>query len=42
MIYGHSHTNNDYYENEIRYINNARGRPDDYDRTSYQVKTIEI
>ena len=41
-IYGHSHTNNDYYENEIRYINNARGRPDDYDRTSYQVKTIEI
>lgn len=41
-IYGHSHTNNDILEKNIRYINNARGRPDDYDRVSYQVKTIEI
>lgn len=41
-IYGHSHTNNDFYENNIRYINNARGRPDDYDRESYKVKTIDI
>ena len=43
-IFGHSHDNHDIYDFEtlIRFISNPRGRYEDYNRTSYSVKEIEI
>ena len=43
-IFGHSHDNHDIYDFEtlIRFISNPRGRYEDYNRTSYSVKELEI
>lgn len=43
-IFGHSHHNHDIYDFErlIRFISNPRGRYEDYNRTSYSVKELEI
>ena len=41
-IFGHTHKQWDTLDNNIRYISNPRGRPEDYNREKYQLKTISF
>lgn len=41
-LFGHTHTEYDYTYNDIRFLTNPRGRPDDENRKKYNVKCIEI
>jgi len=41
-IFGHSHRDYNYKYNDIRFISNPRGRPNDENRENYSLKSIEI
>ena len=41
-LFGHNHTEYNYKLNDVHFISNPRGRPEDEDREIYNVKTIEI
>jgi len=41
-VFGHSHKTYDYKYNDVSFISNPRGRPEDENREIYDVKSIEI